>query len=100
MVKAEQRSARTGDVLAAGIGWYQFYDGRGLFVEHELVATSKCEAQAGLRQLIDTSLRELCMRRGIPFDGSSIGRSCALAEVTDVPACALALAIYRAEPWS
>lgn len=38
MVKAEIRSDQPGLALGAGIGWYQWHDGRGVFVEHELAA--------------------------------------------------------------
>src|SRR5262245_53159855 len=43
VVKADQRSDQPGQGIAAGIGWYQWGDGRGVFVEHEAAGSSEVE---------------------------------------------------------
>jgi arginine decarboxylase len=99
VVKADARSDRVGACLGAGVGWYQWGDGRGVFVEHETVAPTEEEAERRLRCLVHDSLRDLCAFRGIPFCDDKIGSRITVARVEDQPTCALVLAVYAAEPW-
>ena len=41
VVKAEMRSDQAGTQIGAGIGWYQWGDGRGVFVEHETIGATR-----------------------------------------------------------
>ncbi len=100
VVKAESRSDEVGRVVAAGIGWYQWNDGRGVFVEHELVTTSCEDAKRGITSLIHSSLRDLCFARNVPFDERRVGHRLSASEVVAGPTTALVLAVYRAEGWS
>jgi arginine decarboxylase len=100
VVKAESRSDEVGRVVAAGIGWYQWSDGRGVFVEHELVTSSCEEAKRGVTSLIHSSLRDLCFARNVPFDERRVGYRLSASEVVAGPTTALVLAVYRAEGWS
>src|SRR6476620_11161811 len=40
VVKAEMRSEEVGTQIGAGIGWYQWGDDRGVFVEHEAMGAT------------------------------------------------------------
>jgi arginine decarboxylase len=99
VVKGDCRSDEPGRAIAAGIGWYQWGDGRGVFVEHEATGHSPEEADAEVRGLVCASLRDLCRGRGIEFDGRRVGMEVAVAEVVDRPTTALVLAIYQADGW-
>jgi arginine decarboxylase len=99
VVKADARSDRPGACVGAAIGWYQWGDGRGVFVEHEMVGTSEAETERALRALVHDSLRDLCAHRGVDFADAAMGSRCAIARVADRATCALVLAIYGAEPW-
>jgi arginine decarboxylase len=100
VVKADMRSDRPGQVIAAGIGWYQWGDGGGVFVEHEAVGVRQEAVEADLECRIRRSLQDLCAFREIPFDQRSIGCAVSLAEVSDLPTTALVLGVYRSEGWS
>jgi pyruvoyl-dependent arginine decarboxylase len=102
VVKAEQRSDVPGAAVGAGIGWFQWGDGRGCFVEHELVDFEGCRSnvEASLRKQILESLRDLASTRGIPFAEEQARARVAVARVGSRPACALVLAVYEAEGWS
>ncbi len=99
VVKAEMRSQKSKKYIAAGIGWYQLEDGRGLFVEHECLENTQESVEAELNFLIDNSLKNLCEHRNIPFDSQKINKKISVIRVTDKPACALVLAVYQSEGW-
>ena len=63
VVKAEMRSDHAGTQIGAGIGWYQWGDGRGVFVEHETIGSTRQEVAAELDYRICHSLRDLCAAR-------------------------------------
>ena len=48
VVKAEARSTQPGEIVGAGIGWHQWGDGRGVFVEHETIGTSRDDVSGHL----------------------------------------------------
>jgi arginine decarboxylase len=100
VVKADVRSDQPGQVIAAGIGWYQWGDGRGVFVEHEAVGLRREAVEADLDCRIRQSLQDLCAFREIPCDLRSIGCAVSLAEVSDLPTTALVLGVYRSEGWT
>jgi arginine decarboxylase len=99
VVKAEMRSDHAGRQIGAGIGWYQWGDGRGVFVEHEVIGATREAAATELDDRICHSLRDLCAARDIPFDMRRVRSQRVVTEVGDRPTCALALAIYQAEGW-
>jgi arginine decarboxylase len=98
-VMAEQRSDTPGRAIAAGIGWFQWQGGRGVFVEHEAEGVSTVEVEAVVLDRIYASLRDLCETRRIAFDGLAVGWRMASAEVGEEPAAVVVLAVYRAERW-
>jgi arginine decarboxylase len=99
VVKAEMRADQPGLAMAAGIGWYQWGDGRGVFVEHETVGATEAQAAAELRQQICHSLRDLCARRGVPFHSELTGSEIAVTTIDDHATSVLVAAIYQAEAW-
>ena len=99
VVKAECRSALRREGVAAGIGWHQWGDGRGVFVEHEASASSEGEARREVERSIRESLRDLCAFRDLPFDEHKIGSRVVTAEVEDEPVSVVVAAVFRAEGW-
>jgi arginine decarboxylase len=99
VVKADIRSDLDGDVLAAGIGSYQWGDHRGVFVEHGLIDRSLAQARGQLSSLIHASLRDLCLARDVPFDPNRVGSCVTAAPTAGVPTTAVVLAVYQAEGW-
>jgi len=100
VVKADIRSRELNKVIAAGLGWYLLDDGCGLFVEHTIETVSPMDvAEDEVKVKIHTSLADLCAFRDVQFDKKKVHSSVAVCQVTSRPRCALALAVYKAEPW-
>ena len=99
VVKAEARSDQPGEAVAAGIGWYQWGDGRGLFVEHEVTETCSARAEEHVGQMIRLSLGDLCRVRGIPFCKRRVTMSTIAGAVDDGPTTALVVAVFQSERW-
>ncbi len=99
VVKAEVRADQPGLVIAAGLGWYQWGDGRGVFVEHETTGASQTTATADLGQRLCHSLRDLCAVRGVPFLPALMRSKIAIAEVGDQPTSAIVAAVYQSQGW-
>ena len=99
IVKAEMRSDHAGKTIAAGLGWYQWGDGRGVFVEHETTGSTRAAAESEMTFRIRESVRDLCAARGVTFREEDLRTLVVQAEVTDRPTCVLALAVFKAEPW-
>jgi arginine decarboxylase len=100
VVKAEVRSDQPGHSLGAGIGWYQWHDGRGVFVEHELAGKNKQDVTETLRTSIQSSIADLCAARDVPFDPPRMHSRICVAGVDDRPTSALVLAIFQAQAWA
>jgi arginine decarboxylase len=98
-IKADIRSETPNQAIAAGIGWYQFDDNRGLFVEHELTAETKEEAQEKIQKRITDSLNDLMDFRNVPFDPKKVFASIAVTQVIDKPAAALSVAVFQSQGW-
>lgn len=98
-VMAEERSERTGKFIAAGVGWYQLEDGRGLFVEHHITGDTKEVAESVIMTRIKNSLQDLCRFRDIKWDDSSMNFEISVAEVKAQPASVLVIAVYKSEGW-
>lgn len=99
VVQAEIRSNEVGEFIAAGVGWYQWEDNRGVFVEHEIKGETKLAVESEINLRIENSLRDLCEFRGIKFDKSKVKSQISITQVRDHPACALVLAVYQSEDW-
>ena len=101
VVMAASRSAQAGAVVAAGLGWAQWGDGRGVFVEHhaEYPEGSPEEIEAAMDCHLVTAIRDLCAIRQITGERVEIQRRIAAARVGAEPTTALAVAVYQAEGW-
>ena len=99
VIRAEMRSNETGKFIAAGVGWYLLDDGRGFFVEHELVGDTKVAVEYDIENRIRNSLSDMCAFRHIRFVKEKVQTAIAIKQVDGQPACALAVAVYRSEPW-
>jgi hypothetical protein len=97
VVKADERSERPGDAIGAGVGWYQWADGRGVFVEHELVGEDSDAVEGRLRHPICCSLRDLCLVREVPFDERRVRMRVEVTPVEDRPSTVLVLAVFQAK---
>lgn len=98
-VMAEQRSNEAGKFIAAGVGWYQFDDGRGLFVEHHLTGDTKIAVESEIKFRIENSLKDMCKFRDIEFEESKINMETSITQVDGRPMCVLVIAVYQAEAW-
>jgi arginine decarboxylase len=98
-VVAERRSETPGRAIAAGIGWFQWRGGRGVFAGYDAEGDSAVEVEAQVLDQIQASLRDLSERRGVPFEGKEAGYRVATAEVGEEPAAVAVLAIYLSERW-
>lgn len=101
VVKAEIRAAERGTVIAAGLGWLQWGDGRGVFVEHELRGSGSCpcDLKQTLAGRITESLRDLAQVRGVAFTTEAVCTHIVATRVDSRPACALVVAVYQADGW-
>lgn len=100
LVKAEMRTDKKGVALAAGVGWYQLEDGRGLFVEHETEAKTEPLANNIVKTDIYSSLEDLCNLRSIPYDSKKVQTNIISAVCKGKPVCVLSLAIYQSQGWN
>lgn len=92
VVMAEQRTDVMGEEAWAGVGWVQQeHDGRGLFVEHHGFSELK------VRGDIEASLGALCDARAGEF--GPVGMAVSGVTCEALPACALVVAVFGAEPW-
>lgn len=101
-VKADVRSDEPGTALAAGLGWLQTDDGRGLFVEHGIKAKhlTRSEIERNVAEQIVASLTDLAESRRLAFAVDQIHMHVASTRVDTQPACALTVAVYESEGWS
>lgn len=99
VVRAEMRSNEAGKFIAAGVGWYQLEDGRGYFVEHEIVGETKVAVHSEIENRIYNSLSDMCSFRKVRFVKEKVQSAISVTQVVDKPACVLAIAVYRAEAW-
>ena len=97
VVKAEMRYDQPGLSLGAGIGWYQWHDGRGVFVEHDLAGENKQEVAETLQSSIQDSIADLCTERDVPFEPLQTNSRICVGVVADRPTSALVLAIFQAQ---
>lgn len=100
VVKAEIRSHEVGKFLAAGIGWYYFgKDGRGVFVEHEIIGETKVAVESEINLRIQNSLKDLCTNRNIKFRERLVKSAVSIEQIKNQPTSVLALAVFQSEGW-
>ncbi|MEA2596206.1 MAG: arginine decarboxylase [Thermomicrobiales bacterium] len=101
VVKAEARSDLPGAIVAAGVGWAQWDDDRGVFVEHALqtCGASPDAVRADLIDHLRTATADLCLGRDIPFDAARFQTRVSIGCVVAQPTTALVLAVYQSEGW-
>ena len=99
VVLAEERTDLLGRSIAAGIGWYQWGDGRGVFAEHHdiIEALNAKEAERNVAKKLETTVRNLCQFRNIPFNKRKLNTIVISKEVQTKPTCALVAAVYKSE---
>jgi len=99
VVKAEYRSEEVGKYIAAGVGWYQLEDNRGIFVEHEIKGETRVAVESEIALRITNSLKDLAKFRNIKFNESKVRSAISLTQIKDHPTCVLVLAVYQSESW-
>jgi len=99
MVMSEIRSNQSDKVIGAGLGWYQFPKGSGVFVEHAVEGLTEESVEKELKIRIQLSLTDLCAFRGIKFRKRYLHMSQAICPAMSAAHCALVAAVYKAEPW-
>src|SRR3989344_1145316 len=98
-VLAEIRTDLLGRTIAAGIGWYQLKDGRGVFAEHHdmIESLNTKEAEENVAKKIEATIRDLCVNRAYPFNKRNFKTIVSSAEVKNKPTCALVAAVYESQ---
>lgn len=99
VVIAEERSNEAGKFIAAGVGWYQLEDGRGMFVEHHLVGDTQIAVESEIHFRIKNSLMDLCKFRDIEFEDEKLNMEVSISQVKSQPASVLVIAVYQSEGW-
>lgn len=99
VIKAEIRSEEAGKYIAAGLGWYQLEDGRGIFVEHEIKGETRVAVESEIKSRIENSLKDLAKFRNIKFEDSKVRSAVSITHIKDHPTSVLVLAVYQSEGW-
>ncbi len=93
VVMAEERVERPHEEAWAGIGWCQDpATGEGLFVEHH--GHSQHQVESDLASTLGAISRARTGRTWNEHQMAVVGMTC-----VDEPVCALAIAVFSAEPW-
>lgn len=98
-VMSEMRSRESGRWIGAVIGWCQEEDGRGVFVEHEIIENTEDMVKTFLNEEAKKSLSDLCRLRGFTFSPQKMRMKMSVAKVTDMPTSVLVLAVYESKGW-
>lgn len=98
-VLAEIRSGVQDNFLGAGLGWYQYEDGSGVFVEHVAEGKNKNDVEKKLTLDINSSLKDLCIFREKDFSSDKIGSLLSFTKVENLPACVVVVATYKTTGW-
>lgn len=98
-VLAEIRSDKKGNYIGAGLGWYQFSDGSGVFVEHIAETKSYEATQNILKKDIAFSIKDLCKFRGKKYQKTKLHYLISISEVKTKPVSVVVLAKYKVEGW-
>lgn len=100
VVRAEMRSRESGKYIGAALGWCQFEDGRGIFVEHEEIGETKDAVEGNLKEEVRKSLGDMCKARKIQVNEDKFQMILCTTKVKDLPASVLVVAVYKSEDWS
>lgn len=98
-IEAEIRSDETGKFVAAGLGWYQFGDKRGLFVEHWIKGETYVAVKSVIEFRILKSLQDMCRFRKVKFIKKNLRSAVSIAQVKREATSVLAMAVYQSEGW-
>jgi len=98
-VLAEIRTDLLNRSIAAGIGWYQTKDNRGVFAEqHDIIESLNTEeAETNVAKKLEATVRDLCVNRGYPFNKRNYKTMITSAEVKNKPTCVLVAAVYESQ---
>ncbi|HLC87874.1 MAG TPA: pyruvoyl-dependent arginine decarboxylase [Patescibacteria group bacterium] len=99
VVLAEERSSETGKFIAAGIGWYLFKNGKGIFVEHHLTGDTEVAVESEIKFRIEESIKDMCEFRDIEFNKDKMNMETSITQVQNHPASVLVIAVYLSEVW-
>lgn len=99
VVIAEKRSDEVGNYLGAGLGWYVFKNGSGVFVEHVAETKSKKITKERLEKDITNSLQDLCAFRKQKFESSKVKYLTIIKKITSKPVSVLVVASYKIKGW-
>jgi arginine decarboxylase len=102
VVLAETRTDRPRTGIAAGLGWYQLADGRGVFAEHSEQAEGlrSAELERGVTHKLRSTIQDLCSHRGWSFDERLLCCQVASCQVEERPASVLVTAVYESRPFA
>ena len=99
VVKSEMRSRQSGKYIGAALGWCQFDDGRGIFVEHEEIGETKEAVEGNLNEEVRKSLGDMCRLRNVQVNEDRFQLRLCVTKVTDLPASVIVVAVYKSEKW-
>lgn len=93
-VYSENRTSKKGVMVAAGLGWVRTKKNPhwGLFVEHQ--GKTEAEVQKHIEASLTSMLKYRTNYEWGEFESHIVSTKC-----TGKPVCALAIAIYKTEPW-
>ena len=100
-VYCDARTSTPGEIAVAALGWYQFTDKSGLFVEYAKVLSDANVAMAheGALKDLKLSMQDLLINREIEYEDKDFDSAIAVTSVESEPGCALAIAAFLTEPW-
>jgi arginine decarboxylase len=99
VVCAEDRSDEVGKFIGAGLGWYQFEENKGVFVEHHIKGETHVAVKSELNQRIKNSIKDLCEFRDVTFKEAELHSEINITEVKNNPTSVLVMAAYKSEGW-
>lgn len=99
VVKAEMRSRESGKYIGVALGWCQFENGRGIFVEHEEIGETKEAVEGNLNEEVRKSLGDMCRLRNVQVNEDKFQMRLCTTKVKDLPASVIVVAVYKSEKW-
>lgn len=98
-VLARQATSVANEAVGAGLGWYFFPGGGGVFVEHETIAEDEDSAGITIQTDIVRSIADLCKHRHISFDIHQVHYKIVVAPRAPIPRSAVTIAVFKVEDW-
>ena len=99
IIEAKTTSDQPGETVAAGLGWYQTPEGKGVFLEDSVTGIDEKVVRSSIHRRIEDAVRELCDSRGFQVDPEKLRVLTSIARVVDRPTCVVVLAVYKSEGW-